>query len=172
MNSNLLIIKRARRLSNKLDVFLKDAARIVVIGMGNELRCDDGVGLAVVRRLKPYASERLTVFEGHMTPEVFIAPACTFLPTHLLIVDAAELHEQPGHWRLLTQDEIQDGLFTTHAFPATEVAKEIHRRCGAKIAFLGIQPKSRDVSLELSAECSEAASNVTERIQHILNRYF
>ena len=114
--------------------------------MGNELRADDAVGLEVVRLLKTHENERLKVFEGHMTPDAFIAPACSLHPTHLLIIDAAELGEQPGSWRLLFQHEIKEGLFTTHMIPITEVAAEIQRRCGSKVSFLGIQPKLRGVS--------------------------
>jgi len=164
MNLNLRTTRRARRLSDNLVSFFKNAERVVVIGMGNELRADDAVGLEVVRRLKPYASDKLVVFEGHMTPEVFISPACAYKPTHLFIVDAAELGESPGTWRFLSKDEIDEGLFTTHAIPATEVAAEIQRRCGAKVAFLGIQPKIRDVSLSISKECKKTANEVAKII--------
>jgi hydrogenase 3 maturation protease len=152
-------------LLNKLASFLKDATIIVIIGMGSELRADDGVGLQVVRLLKQYTSDRLQVFEGHMTPEAFIKPACQARPTHLLIIDAAELHMKPGSWKLLSVDEIQEGLFTTHAIPAVEVALEIQRRCNAKVMFLGIQPKSREISLTLSRECQRTAKEVAECIK-------
>ena len=153
---------------NKLESFLQGAERIVIIGMGNELRADDAIGLELVRLLKSSEGTRLTVFEGHMTPEVFIGPACTVQPTHLLIVDAAELHEKPGAWRLLFQEQLQNGLFTTHAIPATEVVTEIQRRCHVEVAFLGIQPKSREVSLERSKECLKVAQEIVEIIKRII----
>jgi len=155
-------------LLNKLVSFLNDAKFVVIIGMGNELRADDAVGLHIVRLLKPYTNNRLQVFEGYMTPETFIGPACAVHPTHLLIVDAAELHEKPGVWQVLSSDDVEEGLFTTHAIPATEVAAEIQRRCGSKVAFLGIQPKSRDISLSLSNECQQAAKKIADIIQRII----
>jgi hydrogenase 3 maturation protease len=164
MNLNLHTTRRARRLSDKLRSFFKNAKRVVVIGMGNELRADDAVGLEVVRHLKPYEGDKLVVFEGHTTPEAFVSPTCAAKPTHLLIVDAAELGELPGAWRFLSKDEINEVLFTTHAIPATEVAAEIQRRCGAKVAFLGIQPKIRDVSLSVSRECKKTADEVAKII--------
>ena len=153
---------------NKLVSFLNDAKFVVIIGMGNELRADDAVGLHIVRLLKPYTNNRLQVFEGHMTPEAFIGPACAVHPTHLLIVDAAELQKKPGVWQILSSDDVEEGLFTTHAIPATEVAAEIQRRCGSKVAFLGIQPKSRDISLSLSRECQQAAKKIADIIQRII----
>jgi len=155
-------------LLNKLVSFLNDAKFVVIIGMGNELRADDAVGLHIVRLLKPYTNNRLQVFEGHMTPEAFIGPACAVHPTHLLIVDAAELQKKPGFWQVLSSDDVEEGLFTTHAIPATEVAAEIQRRCGSKVAFLGIQPKSRDISLSLSRECQQAAKKIADIIQRII----
>jgi hydrogenase 3 maturation protease len=167
MSLNLLIIRKARRLLNKLTSFLKDAESVVVIGMGNELRADDAVGLQVVRFLKPYTTNQLKVFEGHMTPEAFIRPICAEHPTHVLIVDAAELHMKPGVWRMLSSDEVKEDLFTTHAIPASEVAAEFQRRCSAKVAFLGIQPKLRETSLSLSMECLSAAKEIADIIRKI-----
>lgn len=150
---------------NKLVGFLKDATIVVVIGMGNELRADDAVGLHIVRLLRPFTNDRLKIFEGQMTPEVYIGPACAFHPTHVLIVDAAELGKKPGAWKILSSDSVEQGLFTTHSIPAVEVAAEIQRRCGAFVVFLGIQPKSRDISLSLSSECQQAAEDIAEIIR-------
>ena len=137
--------------------------------MGNELRADDAVGLYVVRLLKPSSNTRLEVFEGHMTPEVYIGPACASHPSHVLIVDAAELGKKPGAWQILSADNIDQGLFTTHTIPAVEVAAEIKRRCNAYVVFLGIQPKSRDMSLGLSRECQQAAEEIARVIQETVS---
>jgi len=156
-------------LLNKLISFLKEATVVVVIGMVNELRADDAVGLHLVRLLKPSMHDRLKVFEGHMTPEAYIGPACASHPTHVLIVDAAELQQKPGTWQVLSLDTIEQGLFTTHTIPAVEVAREIQRRCGATVVFLGIQPKSRDISLSLSKECLQAAETIVGIIKNTVS---
>jgi hydrogenase 3 maturation protease len=155
-------------LLNKLDSFFRNAERVVIIGMGNELRTDDAIGLLVVRLLKPYCYNRLQVFEGHMTPDVLIAPVCAAHPSHVLIVDAAKLHKKPGAWQVLFPNEIQEGLFTTHTIPVIEVAAEIQRRCGAKVAFLGIQPKSLDISLSQSKKCLHSAEEIADIIHRII----
>lgn len=85
-----------RQLLNKLEAFFRNSERVVIIGVGNELRTDDAIGLLVVRLLKPYSFNRLQVFEGHVTPDVLIAPVCAAHPTHVLIVDAAKLHKKPA----------------------------------------------------------------------------
>jgi hydrogenase 3 maturation protease len=153
--------------SDDLKAFLKDAVRVVVIGMGSELRGDDAIGLEVVRLLKKHQNSRLTVYEGHMTPEVFIAPACSLRPSHLVIIDAAELNEQPGTWRLLSREELQTGLFTTHYLPATAIADELSSRCNTNVAFLGVQPQSRGVSLSRSPVCMKAARDIAALLQHL-----
>jgi hydrogenase 3 maturation protease len=156
-------------LLDKLVGFLKDATVVVVIGMGNELRADDAVGLHVVRLLKPFTHEKLKVFEGHMTPEAYIGPACASHPTHVLIVDAAELGQKPGAWQVLSKNNVEQGLFTTHTIPAVEIAAEIQRRCSAAVVFVGIQPKSRDISLGLSRECQKAAEEISEIIKKTMS---
>jgi hydrogenase 3 maturation protease len=151
-------------LLNKLVDFLKKATTIVVIGMGSELRGDDAVGIHLVRLLQPFTNDHFKVFEGYMTPEVYIRPACMLHPSHVLIVDAAELNQKPGEWRMLSPNDVKEGLFTTHTIPAVEVAAEITRRCDASVVFLGIQPKSRDISLSLSKECQQTAERIVEII--------
>lgn len=137
--------------------------------MGYELRADDAVGLHVTRLLKPFMTDRFKVFEGHMTPEVYIGPACALHPTHVIIVDAAELHQTPGTWQVLSPSDVEQGLFTTHTIPALEVAAEIQRRCGASVIFLGIEPKSRDISLGLSTECKKAAEELARIIRETVS---
>jgi len=51
--------------------------------------------------------------------------------------------------------------------PVVEVAAEIQRRCGAKVAFLGIQPKSLDISLLQSKKCLHAAEEIADIIHRI-----
>jgi hydrogenase 3 maturation protease len=155
-------------LSNNLVRFLKNAGVVVLIGMGNDLRADDAVGLHVVRRLKSFSSSRLRVFEGQMTPEVYIGQTCAAHPTLVVIIDAAEIGEKPGMWQVLGPEKIEQGLFTTHSIPAVEVAAEIKRRCGAEVVFVGIQPRSREVSIGLSLDCQKAVVEIVEVIRQTL----
>ena len=137
--------------------------------MGNELRSDDAVGLYVVRLLKPFTHEKLKVFEGHTAPDAYIGPVCASHPTHVLIVDAAELDQKPGAWQVLSKNNVKQGLFTTHTIPAVEIAVEIQRRNNATVVFIGIQPKSRDISLGLSRECQKAAEQISEIIRKTMS---
>jgi hydrogenase 3 maturation protease len=125
--------------------------------------------LRIVRLLKPHTNDRFKVFEGQMTPEAYIGPACASHPTHVLIIDAAELGKKPGTWDLLLPDTVEPGLFTTHSIPAVEVVAEIKRRCGANVVFLGVQPKSREISVGLSSECQRAAEEIANMIQKTLS---
>jgi hydrogenase 3 maturation protease len=166
---NWRIIKEEKLLSNDLNSFLKDLKNLVVIGMGNELRGDDSVGIVVVRMLKPHINKKLRVFEGHTTPEVFISPTCSLQPSHVLIVDAAELKGKPGEWRLLFSNELNESLLTTHSIPPTEIASNIEQRCNAKVAFIGIQPLKRDINLSLSKDCEKGAIELVNSILFIMN---
>lgn len=157
-------------MSNDLKYFLKDVKNLVVIGMGNELRGDDSVGIVVVRMLKPHINKKLRIFEGYTTPEVFISPTCSTKPSHVLIVDAAEIKGKPGEWRLLLSSELNGSLLTTHSIPPTEIASNIEQRCNAKVAFIGIQPLKRDVDLSLSKDCKKGAVELVNSILIMMNR--
>ncbi|VVB61799.1 Hydrogenase maturation protease [uncultured archaeon] len=122
-----------------------------------------------MRLLKPFTHEKLKVFEGHTTPEAYIGPACASRPTHVLIVDAAELGQKPGTWKVLSKYNVEQGLFTTHTIPAVKIAAEIQRRCSATVVFVGIQPKSRDISLNISRECQKTAEEISEIIKKTMS---
>ncbi|MBI5000710.1 MAG: hydrogenase maturation protease [Euryarchaeota archaeon] len=143
---------------------MKGARRIAVLAMGNELRGDDAVALEVAKRLKMREGAALKIFEAHTVPEAFVGPVCSAAPSHVLIIDAAELGGKPGDWRVLEKDEIDDALVSTHHMPATAMAGEIERRCGAKVTFIGIQPKSREVAVGLCSQCGKAANEIAESI--------
>jgi hydrogenase 3 maturation protease len=170
-----------------LSDILKDARLLAVLAMGNELRGDDAVALEVARLLKQrgHSSSQkcegaarnrvkgspsskvegnIVIFEAHTVPEAFVGPVCSAAPSHVLIVDAAELGDKPGAWRILEKEEIDDALVSTHHMPATAMAGEMERRCGAQVIFIGIQPKTRAVGVGLCSECEKAASEIAEII--------
>ncbi|MEW5937434.1 MAG: hydrogenase maturation protease [Candidatus Thermoplasmatota archaeon] len=158
-------------MSDEISSFLSSVRKLVVIGLGNELRSDDAVGLEVVRSLKKHEGAGLRVFEAHTAPDAFIAPVCRAAPTHVLILDAAELGAEPGAWRLLGEEEIAEGLFTTHTIPVTEVAGELRRRCACAVGIIGMQPCARGAGTALSDAARRAVREVSDAILDALRPY-
>ena len=134
-------------LKDELAARLKGARRVAVLGVGSELRGDDIAGILVLESLKKSKSIRpsvkLKTFEGSTAPENLTGEIRTFKPTHLIIVDTADIGEKPGTVLLLKADEVGRGIsFSTHKIPPKILIDYFAHSLKCEIVIVGIQPKS------------------------------
>jgi hydrogenase 3 maturation protease len=164
--------------------YLRGASLTVVLGVGSELRGDDAAGILVARRLaqSPAArpvigagaheggSPRLVALEGHTAPESFAGKIIKLKPSHVLIVDAAEMGLAPGEWGILGRDELDKSITTTHLIPLTALAKHLEESCGCSVGFVGIQTGKCGVAVGVSEPVSRAVEAVSDKIVQILSK--
>ena len=134
-------------LKDELASRLKGAHRVAVLGVGSELRGDDIAGLLVIQALqrskKANKSIKLKTFEGSTAPENITGEIRAFKPTHLIIVDTADIGEKPGAVLLLRADEVGRGIsFSTHKIPPKILIDYFAHSLKCEIIIIGIQPKS------------------------------
>ena len=129
-------------------------ARILVIGVGNEYRSDDAVGLVVARRLRQLSIGNVTVIEasGEGTD---LMESWKGADT-VIIVDAASSGAKPGtiHRIDARAQRIPTGLlrYSTHAFSvgeAVELARAMNRLPPRMVVF-GIEGERFDEGTVLS----------------------
>jgi hydrogenase maturation protease len=132
--------------------------RTVVIGCGNLLGADDGVGLAVLERLRRW----------DLPPEVELADGGTWglnlLPLiestdRLLLLDAVDRGKAPGTVTVLEREEIPRVLSTKlspHQIDLREVLAlaELRGSLPRDMVVVGVQPARIELSTELSPEVS------------------
>lgn len=141
--------------------------QITVIGLGNILLQDEGVGIHALSYLQQHYE---------LPPEVKIIDGGTagldLLPylenqDRVLLVDAVDFGREPGYIRLLSQDEIpvflglQDSL---HHLGLAEVLA-LARLTGtspAEVYLLGIQPAIIATGLELSPQLQACLPELLE----------
>jgi hydrogenase 3 maturation protease len=124
--------------------------RVLVVGVGRELRADDAAGLALVRELRGGRNSRLICLECGAVPENYVAEIARRNPDTVILADAAELGAEPGSFRFLTAGEVESLDLSTHGVPLPLVMAEIEARTGARVWLLGIQPASLGLGQELS----------------------
>ena len=134
-------------LKKELAARLKGASRVAVLGVGSELRGDDIAGILVLEQLKNNKKIRpqvkLKTFEGSTAPENLTGEIIAFKPTHLVIVDSADIGEKPGAVLLLRADEVGRGIsFSTHKIPPKILIDYFAHTMKCEIVIIGIQPKS------------------------------
>ncbi len=152
--------------------WLKNAKRIVVVGIGNELRRDDFVGVEIVRGLKGKVSKNVMLIESETVPESFIEPITRFNPTHVLLIDAGLLGLKPGDAKLAESSKVlgpSTAAISTHALPLRIFCEYLEKTAAAKIALIIIQPKVTDFGESLSVEVEMAAEKLKKILLKVLS---
>ena len=151
--------------------------KFLVMGVGNTLLQDDGIGIHVVESLRNSTNPDpdLRIIDGgtiglSLLPEVEDADA-------LVIVDAAEIGEQPGTVRVFHNGEVDRHLSgkkrTVHEVAVLDLlaAAAIRGRCPPARALVAIQPASTDWGLEPTPKVQAAIPAACETITSITRRW-
>lgn len=115
-----------------------------MLGVGSELRSDDIAGLLVARALAvafPH-SDRVLAIEGATAPENFTGQILGFAPSHLVIVDCADLGEKAGSVRALPVAEIGGVSSNTHTLPLKIIVDYLNHFHPCSTVVVGIAPAS------------------------------
>ena len=142
--------------------------RVVVMGVGNPDRADDGAGLRVAELLAKAlpggvmpGGRRLTVLLTEDVPESFLGPAAAARPDTVLLVDAADMGTAPGSVALLEPGDLTCGATFTHRTPLSLLATFLSRETGADVFLLAIQPRSLEWGDSMSSEVEAAARDLS-----------
>ncbi len=149
-------------------------APILVIGIGNEYRSDDGVGLVVVRELRAKNLPGVLVTEssgdGAALMEALEAASA------VIFIDAASSGAAPGTiYRFDTPAQplpMGVSFHSTHAFGVAEaigLAGALGQLPPCLIMY-AVEGRSFSAGVGLSPEVAEAAQRVVEQVMHEVRR--
>jgi hydrogenase 3 maturation protease len=151
------------RIGTDVTAWLSGYTRVVIVGVGNPLRRDDGVGVEAVKRLRGrIANDAVLLLESESVPESFIEPIVAFNPSHILIVDAALMGLESGSMKLTDTADVLGVTVSTHALPIQVFCIYLAQVTQSKIALLLIQPKNVNFGEELSTELEKAVTRIVE----------
>ena len=111
--------------------FIGSARKIAILGIGNDLRTDDGFGLFVVNHLKMESPDLLVENVGSV-PEAFARNLAEFGAERVILVDAADMQKTPGHVELVTKDRIGGIAISTHSMPLSFLMMYLEQKTGGK----------------------------------------
>jgi len=159
----------ADSLQKDLSEWLRDKGRVVVVGVGNPIRQDDNVGLAIVASLQGKVPADVCLLECEMVPEGYLLDIEEFKPSHVLLIDAAVLGRRPGNADLVAVDEVDAfSAVSSHVLPLRLFCEYIEKTTGAKIRLLLVEPKSMEFGETMSPELQDAAKNLAELLLCLL----
>jgi hydrogenase 3 maturation protease len=143
---------------------------VSVVGMGQDLRGDDGLGPSVARRLRDTlcASNSLLVLDAGPAPENFTGAIRAFAPDLVILIDAAQMDEIAGRIHLLDRRDCVGLSASTHTLPPHVMADYLTQELGCEVTLLGIQPRQTAVDSQLSdaarQSIEQAASGIAETL--------
>jgi len=118
--------------------------KILIVGIGNPYRRDDGIGIEIIKILQKENNPGLVFFDvGTDGLSLFDQLA---LYKRVIIIDAVFMGERPGVARLFTPAEarlkIKSDALSTHGFGLAEVLKLSEEfAVKTEIKIIGIQPE-------------------------------
>ena len=132
--------------------------KVVIVGVGNILKGDDGLGCILAQRLE--GKTKAVCIDGGSAPENFTGKIKKEDPDTILIIDAADLGKDPGDFAILARDEILSSGFTTHNLSPAMLMEYLETETGADIYMLGIQPAKVGFGEGLSGVIEKALKEV------------
>ena len=152
--------------------------RILVLGVGNTLLSDEGIGIHVAEALKsrPDLDPDIQVLDGgtlglSLLPDVEDADA-------LIVIDAAQIYKQPGQLRVFENSEMDQQLGGGKKRSAHELAVADLLAAAALAghlpedrALIAIQPSSIDWGLEPSTEVQQAIGQACDAVTSLIERW-
>lgn len=136
-------------------------AKLTVLGIGNILMRDEGVGVHILTDLQkrrwPEDVEFIDGGVGGLSLLTVIERA-----ERLLVIDAAQMNLQPGEFRVIAPGQIvqesAQGRLSLHELPFIETLRlcEQFSRAPREVTILAIQPAVIESGLALSDDLSAA----------------
>lgn len=127
----------------------------VLLGVGNDMHGDDGVGVYVARR---FQCEGWVAMDCGIAPENYIGKVMASTPELVVIVDAADMDLEAGAIRIIPRERMGAASFSTHSLPLSVLISHIEMATHVPVYLIGVQPGR--MSGEMSPEVKEAAENI------------
>lgn len=143
---------------------LNGAGKITIMGVGSELRGDDAAGILVVRELEKNKifqdSSKFQILYGHTAPENFTGEIRKFNPSHIIMIDSADMNIEPGSIFVIENDKITSTAFSTHSLPVKVMVNYMKESIAAESIVIGMQPKNLGFEKAVSEETLNAVKTL------------
>ena len=103
--------------SVRLSNLIKQANKIAVVAMGNEISGDDAVGVLIGEELLKSESIKADIYIAYQSPEAYLMKLLNEDYSHIIFIDAIDAGKKPGEIYLVNPNEIINEKLSTHRFP-------------------------------------------------------
>lgn len=161
---------------------MENYEKLIILGIGNELKYDDGVGPFIISRLSECnLNDNVILINAQTVPENFTGKIRKENPSHIIIIDACLMGLNPGEYRIVDEKDFADIGISTHSMSLSYFVKFLNHD---NVLFIGIEPESMelidqdslgvlgadlmDFNGELTGEIEKSANDIIGLFEEIL----
>ena len=133
-----------------------DLKKYILMGIGNTLRGDDGIGSIIAQGFKD--RDWLSIDCG-VVPENFTSIIKKNRPDLVVIIDAVEMELKSGEFRIISPYRISALHLTTHSMPLSFLISYL-KEYTQELIFIGIQPKIINYSNSVSPKVLKSSEEI------------
>ena len=133
-----------------------DSKKYILMGIGNTLRGDDGIGSIIAKNFKD--NDWLSLDCG-VAPENFTSVIKKNKPHLVVLIDVVEMDLKPGEFRIIDPEKISIMHLTTHSIPLSFLISYLENFT-PEVIFIGIQPKLIYYSTSISPEIFKSSEEI------------
>ncbi len=135
------------------------ADKTAVLGIGNPLREDDGIGPYFASLLSPHPN--LLVYDCGQTPENYAGKVLRERPRHVILVDAVDFGAAPGEAALFDAADLHGSGVSTHTMSLEVFAQALRGAIeDVQVRVLAFQPGARRTGHPVSPQLQRGAREV------------
>jgi hydrogenase 3 maturation protease len=138
---------------------------VVLVGIGNPMWGDDGVGPAIIHRLERRRHDGETaalLIDGGDSPEAYWGTITAYRPQAILLIDAVAWGGEPGSVALIERVQEGGSPLSTHRISLNLFLDLLRSETGAHVFVLGIQPKELSFACAMSPEVEKTVELVVD----------
>jgi len=142
--------------------------KVIILGIGNTLQCDDGIGSILVNRIKDRVT--YTVYDSGPSPENYLGKIIKDEPNTVVIIDAVDFGGKAGEFRIFEGSGVETvNFFSTHNASISLAINYLQNNLRVDIIILAIQPKILGLGEQLSPEIAETLDKLEEWFSRLAN---
>lgn len=141
--------------------------KTLIVGLGNRLRSDDGVGSLFAEKCIKSGMGRYVIDVGNKI-ENYLWKIVSYNPDTIIFVDSVSMGEKPGTVRFFNCDVLNSHTTSTHTISLKTVIEYLKAVINAKFYLLGIQPKTTKIGTKISMPVRNALNELVAAIRNML----
>ena len=151
---------------------------VLILGIGNTLLRDEGAGIHALNQLRTLLGDHddITYMDGGTLSFTLAGPIEE--ATHLIVLDAAQLNEKPGHWQLFEGAQMDAFIGSNRKCSVHEVSlidlmaiALLSDHLPQQRALIGIQPGEIDWGEFPSAAVAAAMPHICKQTMQLIEEW-